>query len=108
MNFSYLCLYDLLSTIPSLSNPEKMVMDEIHEFNAIPQNKTHANARVVAMGKHGPEIEDVTKLGLNAKDKKDMVMMILTSEEHLGEKKISEVFEPSFFHTNFWFMWATM
>ncbi len=108
LNFSYLCLYDLLSTIPSLTNQHKTVMDEIHEFNAIQGNKTHSLARLVTRGLEGPEIVDSTKMGLHGKDKLDLVKITLESEKALGQKKIAECFEPSFFHTNFWFMWSTM
>jgi oleate hydratase len=58
LNFSYLCLYDLLGRIPSLTDPAKTVMDEINEFNALSENKTHACARLVAKGATGPEIVD--------------------------------------------------
>lgn len=108
LNFSYLCLYDLLSTIPTLTNPGKTVMEEIHEFNQVSGNKTHANARIVAQGADGPEIVDVKKLGLSGKEKLDLVKMTLTSEKSLGTKKITDCFEPTFFHTNFWYMWSTM
>jgi oleate hydratase len=108
LNFSYLCTYDLLSTIPSLTNPKKTVMDEIHEFNAIPENKTNAHARLVARGAEGPEIVDVKKLGLTMKDRADLVHMILESEKSLGTKKITDCFQESFFKTKFWFLWATM
>jgi len=48
LNFSYLCTYDLFSFIPSLTNPDVSVLDEILAFNE--ENKTHSNARVVEAG----------------------------------------------------------
>lgn len=108
LNFSYLCLYDLLSTIPSLTDPKKTVMQEILDFNAIPENKTHANARLVAKGAAGPEIVDVKRMGLNAKDRHDLLHMSMEAEGRLGTKKITDCFEPDFFKTKFWYMWATM
>lgn len=41
MNFTYYCTYDLLSFIPSLTNPRKTVLDEIREFN----EKIHSHSQ---------------------------------------------------------------
>ncbi|KFY90811.1 hypothetical protein V498_05809 [Pseudogymnoascus sp. VKM F-4517 (FW-2822)] len=108
LNFSYLCLYELLSTIPSLTDPNKTVKQEIDEFNAIPENKTHAHARLVAKGADGPEIMDVQALGLHGKDKVYLIKMMAESEKSLGTKKITDCFDETFFETKFWYMWATM
>ncbi|RDL32988.1 Uncharacterized protein BP5553_08427 [Venustampulla echinocandica] len=108
LNFSYLCTYELLATIPSLSDPKKTVMQEIEEFNAIPENKTNAHARLVAKGAEGPEIVDVKQLGLSMKDRLDLVHMSLQTEGSLGTKKITDCFGEAFFETKFWYMWATM
>lgn len=108
LNFSYRCLYDLLGVIPSLTDPAKTVMDEIKEFNAVPENQTHARARLVAKGATGPEIVDVKQMGLTARDRHDLVHMTMEAEHRLGTKRIDECFEKSFFQTKFWYMWATM
>ena len=42
---TYLCLWDLFSSIPSLENPDISVREECREFNE--QVKTHANARLI-------------------------------------------------------------
>ena len=125
LNFSYRCLYDLLATIPSLTNPEITVLDEISMFNAVKGNKTHANARLVEETRdvtrpthgHHPALEDPTLLpsivdvkdyGLSVKDREDLVRMMLEGEKRLERMKIETYFEEEFFHTNFWLMWATM
>jgi oleate hydratase len=108
LNFSYLCLYDLLSNIPSLTNPKKTVMHEIREFNAVPENKTHANARLVATGANGPEIVDVAHLGLSVRDRRDLIHLVMKPEQKLGTLTITDCFDKAFFKTNFWLMWATM
>jgi oleate hydratase len=108
LNFSYVCLYDLLATVPSLADSSKSVMQEIDEFNAISENKTHAKARLVAKGVSGPEIVDVRQMGLTAMDRHHLVHMAMEAEHRLGTKRINECFEESFFQTKFWFMWATM
>lgn len=101
----YLCLYELLSTIPSLTDPEITVMDEINRFNAITANKTDAHARLVAQG---AKITDAKSLDLSVKDRLSLVQMTLVSESSLGASKISDHFAPHFFTTNFWFMWCSM
>ena len=102
LNFSYVCTYDLFSFIPSLTNPKITVLDEIRDFND--KVKTHSLARVVEDGK----ILDVTSMGFSNQDRLDLVEMMAASEERLGNKRIDQWFGPSFFETNFWYMWDTM
>jgi len=102
LNFSYACTYDLFSFIPSLTDPDVTVHDEIVAFN---QNiKTHANARVISEGLK----VDVTSMDFSYKDRLDLIEMMAISEENLGAKQIDEWFDPRFFETNFWYMWDTM
>lgn len=112
LNFSYRCLYDLLSTIPSLTNPKVTVMDEINKFNAVQGNKTHANARIVKAPKEHtdgrPRLADASDFGLSVIDRANLLKMTVEGEKRLGRMKIEECFSDAFFHTNFWIMWATM
>jgi oleate hydratase len=108
LNFSYLCTYDLLSKVPSLTDPAKTVKQELDEFNAVPGNKTNAHARLVAKGETGPEIVDVTFMGLNSKERANLVHVAARTEKELGTKRIDECFTPEFFQTRFWYMWDTM
>jgi oleate hydratase len=104
LNFSYLCTYDLLSIIPSLTDSTRTVKQEIDEFNAIPGNKTNSHARLVGKGEKGPEILDVKKMGLSWKDREDLLQLAgpLQTESTLGEKRIDECFDKPFFQTKFW------
>jgi oleate hydratase len=108
LSFSYKGLCDLLSTIPSLTDPAKTVMQEIDEFNAMPRNKTHANARLVVRGADGPQIVDAKHLQLGARDRFDLALMAMGPEKRLGTRSIKDCFQERFFQTNFWLMWATM
>lgn len=101
-NFSYVCTYDLLAFIPSLSDPSKTVLDEFHEFNA--RIKTHAECRLVAGGRK----LDTSSMGFSMKDRLDLIEVALSSEEALGAKPIDACFAAAFFETNFWLMWASM
>ncbi len=98
---AYTCMFDLLSFIPSLTAPGKSVKDEIYEFNA--RIKSDSHARLV---KNGQKI-DASAMGLTNKDRLDLVAIIATSEDSLDAKRIEDVFDPSFFKTNFWYMWCT-
>ncbi len=102
LNFSYNCMYELLSFIPSLTDPKKSVKEEMREFNE--KVKTHANARLV--NKNG-EIEDVSSLGFTERDRVDLIELIAMPEMVLGRKTITDWFKPHFFETNFWYMWAS-
>jgi oleate hydratase len=98
---AYTCTFDLLSFIPSPLDPAKSVKDDIHEFNdkVIP----HSRSRLVRNG----EKLDVSKMGFSNWDRLDLIKIVAVSEAALGAKRIQDVFQPSFFKTNFWFMWAT-
>jgi oleate hydratase len=98
---AYTCMFDLLSFIPSLTSPGKSVKDEIYEFNA--RVKSHSYSRLV---RNGQKI-DASAMGFSNKDRLDLVAIMATSEESLGAKRIEDLFEPSFFKTNFWYMWCT-
>ncbi|WKB53096.1 oleate hydratase [Eleftheria terrae] len=101
-NFSYLCTYELLSFIPSLTDAGRTVLDEFREFNE--RYKTDARARLV----RGGQKVDSSRMGFDMKDRLDLCAMVLASEASLGRKRIDECFQPAFFETPFWYMWATM
>ncbi|HYP57370.1 MAG TPA: oleate hydratase, partial [Beijerinckia sp.] len=101
-NFSYVCTYELLSFIPSLTDRSKTVRDEFIAFNE--KVRTCAKARLIANG----EKADISLMGFGTRDRLDLVTMITRSERSLGPKRIDECFRASFFETNFWFMWATL
>lgn len=98
---AYTCLFDLLSFIPSLTAPGQSVKDEIYAFND--RIRTDSHARLVKSG----EKIDSSVLGLSGKDRLDMIAILAASEDALGAKRIEDVFEASFFKTNFWYLWCT-
>ncbi|HTI94825.1 MAG TPA: oleate hydratase [Puia sp.] len=103
LNFTYRCTYDLLSAIPSLSDPSISVYQEIIDFNNI--FKTYSRARLVDKDR---KIVNVSSPGLKEKDRIDLVGLIAKPEGFLGRKRIEDWFSPSFFRTNFWWMWSSM
>lgn len=96
------CTYDLLATIPSLTDPSKTVKEEIFAFHE--QFAWHDKARLV--DKSG-KIIDAYALGLRERDRIDLLTLTATPETLLDSRRISECFAPSFFETNFWYMWCT-
>jgi oleate hydratase len=98
---AYTCTFDLLSFIPSLTDPERTVRDEIRRFNE--EIKSCSHSRLVASG----EKVDVSTMGFSNRDRLDLIELMAVSEDSLGAKRIEDYFEPSFFRTNFWYMWCT-
>lgn len=99
---AYSCLWDLLASIPTLTDPTVSVKDEIWAFNRV--NKTHAKARIVRADR---SIADASRLGLDARDRADMARLLAMPEHIIGARRIEDFFQPRFFETNFWCMWRT-
>jgi oleate hydratase len=99
---AYQCVWDLFSTIPSLSDPSMSVKDEIWAFNA--RVKTNAQARLIDANRRILEAADY---GFSVRDRADVLRLIATPEVLLGSKRIDEMFNPHFFTTHFWQMWRT-
>jgi oleate hydratase len=112
LNFSYVCLYDLLASIPSLKDNHETVMDEIRAFNSIDGNKTHATGRLITRQAiypgMKPGIADVTDFELSVADRAALIKLTAVRENTLEGMRIKDLFSQEFFLTNFWFLFATM
>ena len=97
------CLWDVLSAIPSLMDPNKTVKDEIFEYNKI--HKKYARSRLIGKNQNR---DDVSKLGLSWGDRIKLVSLILTSEPEIENRRIDSWFAPAFFQTNFWKLFSSM
>ena len=98
----YECTWDLLSTIPSASDPGKTIRDETVAFNE--DYVAHSRARLVDANRHKV---DVSTMGFTMQDRIELVRLAEASEETLGNSRITDWLSPSFFQTNFWYMWQT-
>ncbi len=96
----YLCTYDLFSSIPTLDE-RKTVTQEIFAWNET--MKTSSKSRLFRAGHR----VDAPRYGLSEKHILTMERLGLEPEAMLGRSSISEQFDPSFFATDFWFMWCT-
>ncbi len=104
---TYVDLMDLLSRIPSVTEPNMTAEEDTRDFDA--KHRTFDKARLLQGGKG---ILDAGKLGLDNKDRlllTKLVMMPDSEEEKLDNVSIAAYFEdsPHMFQTNFWYMWET-
>lgn len=97
------CTFDLLQTIPSLSDPAVSVKDEFFAFNA--SHPFHDRAHVI--GRDG-RIVHAPHFGLSLRDGLDLARLALTPEAMLDGRRIEEFFSPAFFSTEFWLLWSTI
>lgn len=97
-------LWDLFRSIPSLETADASVLDEFYWLNK--EDPSYSHARVIE--NRGKEIPTDGDLLLSEKAIREMVNLILTSEEDLDDVQIDQVFTKEFFESNFWLYWSTM
>lgn len=96
----YLCTYDLFSSIPTLDG-RQTVTQEIFEWNAT--RKTSSKSRLFRRGQR----VNAPKFGLSEAHILAIERLGLLPEAILGRSSIADQFDPSFFETDFWFMWCS-
>lgn len=99
---TYLCMWDLFDTIPSLEDATLSVREECRQFNSHVQ--TNAKARLINADH---EIVDAGKLGFSMRNRAQMLRLLALGEAQIGSRRIDEFFDEDFFTTNFWRMWRT-
>ena len=99
---NYECTWGLFESIPSLTMPGKTVFDETIEFNK--HHKPHSQARLVDINR---DKIDVESMGFSMQDRIELLKLSETDEKIMGNSRITDWLSPSFFKTNFWYMWAT-
>lgn len=96
----YVCTFDLFSTIPTLDG-HTTVTEEIFAWNRI--MRTASRSRLFRNGKS----VDAPALGLSESHILTIERLEIEPEWLLGRSTIADQFQPSFFTTDFWFMWCT-
>jgi oleate hydratase len=96
----YLCTFELFSSIPTLDG-SRTVTQEIFEWNEA--MKTSSKSRLVRDGRR----QTAPKFALSEKHILTIERLALEPEAMLGKTSIADQFDPTFFGTNFWFMWCT-
>lgn len=99
---AYVCLWDVLDSIPSLADPAKSVKDEVWAFNEAWHSDSHARL----IGKDHT-ILDATDFGFTLPDRLELMRLLAMPERSIGTKRIEDCFSAHFFTTNFWAMWRT-
>lgn len=97
------CFMELFGFIPSLTNPDRTVLDEFRELNLAEPIESHC--RLVE--KQGTPA-DFSSLGLSTAHSLQLGKLTLATEERLGAVTIEQFFDPSFLETNFWYFWRSM
>ncbi|ETT65808.1 myosin-cross-reactive antigen [Paenibacillus sp. FSL R7-277] len=97
------CFMELFGFIPSLTNPDRTVLDEFRELNLAEPIESHC--RLVE--KQGTPA-DFSSLGLSTAHALQLGKLTLATEERLGTVTIEQFFDPSFLETNFWYFWRSM
>lgn len=99
---AYVCLWDVLDSIPTLADPTKSVKDDVWAFNNAWRSSSHA--RLIGWGR---EVLDATDLGFDLNDRLELMRLLAMPERIIGAKRIEDWFGQHFFATNFWAMWRT-
>jgi oleate hydratase len=96
----YRCALEFFSFVPSVSNPEKSIKDEIEEFTK--HLSSYDKAHIV--DRQGNIVKSA-HFGLSAATGWTFSACAY-SEDFLDDKRIDEFFSADFFETEFWFIWA--
>ena len=99
---TYVCLWDVLQSVPSLDDPARSVKDQMWAFNEAWRGDAHARL----IDRHH-RVLDAKNLGFNFHDRLELMRFLATPERSLGTQRIEDRFSPHFFETNFWTMWRT-
>jgi oleate hydratase len=98
------CLWDLFRSIPSLETEGVSVLDEYYWLNKKDPNSSLQRATV----NRGEDAHTDGKFTLSDKAAMEIAKLFMTKDEDLYDKKITDVFGPDFFASNFWLYWRTM
>lgn len=98
------CTWDLFSSIDSLEEEGKSVLEEFRELNEA--DPSSSPIRVIE--KQGQNAHTDGKLGLNKKSIKELTKLIMAKEEDLSDQTIAEYFSKDFLDSNMWLYWRTM
>ncbi|MBC7481340.1 MAG: oleate hydratase [Rhizobacter sp.] len=99
---NYECTWDLYKSIPSLQHAGKSVFEETVEFN----ERHEANSMARLVDRRRARVP-VTSMGFSMQDRMELLKLTNADEDALGSSAITDLLSPSFFETEFWFMWAT-
>lgn len=101
------CIMDLLSLVPSRDDKSTSLKDSLQSFEKSEQPPANAITRALRRGTPVPEHVYTNGIQVGLKHRMGLIHLILESEKALGSKSIDEIFDQSFFQTEFWMLWST-
>ncbi|MDN6471522.1 MAG: oleate hydratase [Tetragenococcus koreensis] len=97
------CMWDMYRSIPSLEIEGASYLDEYYWLDKDDPNSS--NCRLIHQRGDRVESDGEYTLGDTSKE---IVQLILTSENRIEGQTIEEYFSNEFFESNFWYYWSTM
>lgn len=99
----YRCALELFGLVPSSADPQKSIREDILFFN-----EHHPWKNKCRLVDRDRKIVDTSHLGLSFRHRLDLARTFLTPEHLLSGKEIQQIVSPSFFETNFWYIWSSI
>lgn len=106
--FNDACMERLLNLVPSTTNSNITLLEEIKKSNVEKPFQDSPGTHVIIRGHNGLEKMDVTKFGLGLRNRMHLILLLFKSEQTLGRKRIDELFNTSFFNSTFWIALSTL
>jgi oleate hydratase len=100
---AYQCMWDVLSTVPSLTEPGKSVTEQIFEYNRTHQK--NARSRLIDKDRKADHVES---MGLNWAQRIKLLELIFIPESRIEDRRIDSWLDAPFFETNFWKVFSSM
>jgi len=100
------CVEELLAMVPSSDNPKKTVWETILDYELYGEPGNKAKTRVIRPSGETAKV-DAHRMQIGAKLRMDLIVFLLDRERASDSKRISDVFDGSFFQTEFWSLWST-
>ena len=97
------CGFELLSWIPTLSDPKISVRDQFFTFN----DSNPYNDQAHILDRNGAIVHD-RHFGLGFSDALALLRVSVTPEALLDGRRIEEFFSAAFFNSEFWLLWSTI
>lgn len=97
------CMWDMYRSIPSLEIPGASYLDEFYWLDKDDPNSS--NCRLIHNRGNRLDTDGQYTLGRNSKE---IIKLVMQTEESLKDQTIEEFFSEEFFQSNFWSYWATM
>ncbi|PWY79322.1 myosin-cross-reactive antigen family protein [Aspergillus heteromorphus CBS 117.55] len=105
--FNDSCVEELLELVPSHTNPENTVLDDIHIFWETKAARETPHTRFLTRHKNRIERVDAKRATLGLRDRVDLFMMASKTEKSLGRSRICDHFSKGFFKSGYWLSLST-